>query len=107
LNVAPEYDLKGAARAAREHYPDPNQKQRTIKKNLTVEYEGRLWEIPEGRAYLKALISYGSALHNLMGKSHDAIQQFEEALSADKDDHAVSLSTNVMGLSISNCNGFL
>lgn len=88
--IGSEYDLKGAARAAREHYPDPNQKQREKKINYLVEYEGRLWEIPEGRNYLKAIISYGSALHNLMGKSKDAIEQFEEALTLDKDDHAVS-----------------
>ncbi len=57
-----------------------------------VEYEGRLWEIPEGREYLKALISYGSALHNLMGKSHDAIEKFKEALTLDPVDHTVRQS---------------
>ena len=102
--VAPEYALKGAARVAREHYPDPNYIPPTEAISLFRQLgcdaagnvddkdapPGRLSEHPEGRALLQYMVEYGTFLHNKMGRTRDAVRIFEAMLRYDGVDSLVS-----------------
>ena len=102
--VAPEYALKGAARVAREHYPDPNYVPPPEPINLFKQLgcdpsggiddssapPGRLYEHPEGRALLQYMVEYGTFLHNKMCRTRDAVRIFEAMLRYDGEDNLVS-----------------
>jgi len=99
--IAPEYALKGAARAASEHYQDPNYIPPTEAINLFSQLgchdsetsskpPGDLYSHPEGRVLLRYMIEYGTFLHNKMEKTRDAIRVFNDMLRYDKNDHLVS-----------------
>lgn len=80
--------MKGAARAAAEYYA-PKVEEEPPRPNYLVELKGKLWDVTEGQDYLTAVFEYATALHNLMGKSRDAIALFEEMLELDVEDHLV------------------
>lgn len=84
----PNFDLKGAARAARAHYIPEYVPE--IPKNFMKEHKGDLSVVKEGRDYLSACLEYAVALHKLQGKSRDAIALMDEILKLDKNDHVVS-----------------
>lgn len=63
-----------------------------VKPNLLKDYEGRLWEIPQGRHYLKCYIDYATALYNLQQKHQDAADIYEDLVKLDPLDHVVSSS---------------
>lgn len=79
--------MKGAARPAAEFYAPKVEV--VEKRDLLKEYHSHLWDIPEGQDYLTAMFEYATGLHNLMNKSKDAIQLFEEMLQLDLQDHMV------------------
>lgn len=87
----PNYQLKGAARPALEHYSDPNYEPEPEPIDLLGEYEGRLWEHKEGQILLERLLEYGIGLHNIGQKSKEAIKIFERMLQNDSEDHLVSV----------------
>jgi hypothetical protein len=108
--IAPEYALKGAARAAQEHYQDPNYVPPTEAINLFRQLgceesissdadvpAGNLYSHPEGRVLLRYMIEYGTFLHNKMEKTRDAVKVFQEILRYDKDDHLVRTDGNPEG----------
>ena len=83
------YDLKGAARPARDFYVDPNYQPEPEPINLFDLYSNSIWEHLEGQIYLKMLLEYGIALHNVAQKTKEAIKTFEKILSFDPSDHLV------------------
>lgn len=105
--IAPEYALKGAARAAMSTYQDPNYVPPTEAVNLfhqlgcklpepagskdkdDVAPPGNLYSHPEGRVLLRYMIEYGTFLHNKMENTREAVKVFNELLSYDKQDHLV------------------
>ena len=88
--VDPNFNLKGAARPAREFYVDPNFKEVPEAVDLLETHKGRLWEHEEGKVLLKHMLNYGVALHNIAKKTKDAIAVFEEMLVLDNHDHMLA-----------------
>ncbi len=87
----PLYDLKGAARVAREFYRPPDYKEDVEPVDLIDLHPGTIWNHVEGPILLKAMMELGVALHNIMNRSKDAIKVFKEMLELDSEDHLVSL----------------
>lgn len=85
------YDLKGAARPAREFYVDPNYEEEPEPINLLDLHATSMWNHSEGQILLEKLLDYGIGLHNIAQKSKDAIKIFERILEHDPSDHLVSL----------------
>ena len=90
--IDPAYDLKGAARAAREFYKPPGDVSipgDDEPRNLLQEFAGKIWEAPngEGKILLEKMILYAAGLHNITGQTKHAIKIFYEILEHDPDDH--------------------
>ena len=92
----PAYDLKGAAKAAKEFYPQPGWKEQCDEIDLIEMYAGKMWEHSEGRKLLENMLSYGVALHNLSKKTMDAIKIFKGILVHDPIDHLVRNLSSVI-----------
>lgn len=69
----------------------PDYKPKEPPRNLLVEHHGKLWEVPEGRNYLRAMVEYARALYSIGEKPRDAVQLFQETMVLDQGDHLVSL----------------
>lgn len=87
----PRYELKGAARAAQEHYRPPGYRSPVDPVNLFEKLKHDLWTHPAGNTYLQTMRELGLAYHNIGGKTRDASKIFEEILGLDPDDHQVTL----------------
>lgn len=86
----PHYNLKGAARPAREFYKDPNQVETPDPIDLLEMYSGHMWDHEEGQVLLDCMMKLGLAQHNIAKKPKAAIQTFEEMITLDPFDHTVS-----------------
>ena len=82
----PQYNLKGAARAAREFYPDPKRKPDVPPQDLFETYDGRLWEHEEGRELFSLMCKLAVSQHNLNNYTRDATKTFEQLLALAPDD---------------------
>ena len=89
MAVDPAFDLKGGARVAQEFYRPVGYAAPVEPRNLLEEYRGRMWEHPEGRLLLLAMLDVGLALHNIGSRSKDAVKTFKEILEMDPADHVV------------------
>jgi tetratricopeptide (TPR) repeat protein len=90
--IDPQYDLKGAARIAREHYRPPGYDEEVMNQqpiDLMELYCHDIWAAPdgEGKKLIEAKILYASGLHNVLEKSSDSINAFKEILALDPKDH--------------------
>lgn len=85
----PNYDLKGAARAALDHYKDPKfDYSETVEVNIYDQYvDGKMWNHVEGQNLLQLMLDLGMAWHNVAERSKEAIKTFKQILNLDKDDH--------------------
>ncbi len=86
------YNLKGAARAAREYYKPPGDTSvpgDEEARNLLDEFAGKVWDAPyrEGEALVEKMILYAASLHNVIGHTNHAIKVFYEILDYDPQDH--------------------
>eukprot|EP01039_Chlorochromonas_danica_P004731 gene4731-5181_t len=87
MKIDPLYDLRGAARAARESYPDPNLVNQPQVINYMEQSAGQLWEVPQGSELLTKMKAYSEACISLLGRTLDAIQVLEEMIEYDLQDH--------------------
>ena len=90
--IDPAYDLKGAARVAREFYKPPGDTSVAgddEPRNLLQEFAGKIWEAPdgEGKVLLEKMILYAAGLHNILEQTSHAIKVFYEILEHDPEDH--------------------
>lgn len=90
--IDPAYNLKGAARVAREFYKAPGDTSvpgDEEPRNLMQEYAGNIWNAPnrEGRILLEKMILYAAGLHNITEQTSHAIKVFYEVLEYDPEDH--------------------
>lgn len=86
--VDPHYDLKGPARPAREFYLGKEEEFEPV--DLLDQYDGKLWEHEEGQILLRALLEYGTALHNVGNRTKDAIATFQSMQKQDPGDHLLA-----------------
>ena len=86
----PLYDLKGAARPAREFYPQPGLSFTETTVDIFVQYEGRLSEHAEGLKLLQSMLELGLATHNVSMNTKESISIFRQMLLYDKIDVLVS-----------------
>ena len=92
--VDPKYDLKGAARPARETYVDPNFKGGDpIEEDLLADYHGKMHAHEEGMKLLQYMLEYGKKKHSLLGHTRDAVSIFEEILVLDVSDTDINVNT--------------
>lgn len=84
------YELKGAARVAREFYRPPDYREEAQPVDVFEQLPGKLWEHEEGKKFLIAMMELGVGQHNIAGRSKDAVSTFEEMMQFDKEDHLVS-----------------
>ena len=88
--VDPAFDLKGAARPAREVYcpgADDEYEPVDLLHSLTP---GKLWEHEEGRTLLRATLNLGVALHNVGNRTKEAIRTFQSMQEMDPEDHLLA-----------------
>jgi hypothetical protein len=85
----PSYNLKGAARPAIPFYQDPNFIPETPPIDLMQIYATSMWDHSEGRDLLAKLYELAVALHNVAGKSKDAVDTFKRIFQYDPEDHTV------------------
>ena len=93
--IDPQYDLKGAARVAREFYKDPACKRAQgddIEVDILEKYgsTGRLWEdcpYNEGRHLLEKMLRLAVGLHNVTEDTEAACKVLRRMLAYDKADH--------------------
>ena len=85
--IDPRYDLKGAARAAREFYKDPNYFDDIPNTNLFEDYKQRLYAHEEGRILLQYMMEYGVSLYNNFNHMQSAEALFHEMMELDVEDN--------------------
>ena len=93
--IDPQYDLKGAARVAREYYKDPGDKREKgddVEVDLLELYgsNGRLWRdcpYDEGRVLLTRMLKLAVGLHNITQQTSEACDVLERMISFDSADH--------------------
>lgn len=90
--IDPAYNLKGAARVAREYYKPPGDTSvpgDDEARNLFDEFAGKIWDAPdrEGEILIEKMILYAAALHNVTSQTNHAIKVFYEILDYDPEDH--------------------
>lgn len=88
--VDPAFDLKGAARPAREVYcpgADDEFDPVDLLDSLTP---GKLWEHEEGQSLLRATLNLGVALHNVGNRTKEAIRTFQSMQEMDPADHLLA-----------------
>ena len=85
------YELKGAARVAREFYRPPGYKEEAQPIDVFEQLPGKLWEHEEGKEFLSALLELGVGQHNIANRSKDAVATFKEMIALDHEDHLVSV----------------
>lgn len=87
--IAPEYQLKGAARVARETYQDPNFREADTPENILESMAGKIYQHEEGVKLIQYMMDKGVYQHNKMQHTKDAIKTFEEILTLDTSDPMV------------------
>ena len=85
--IDPNYDLKGAARAAREFYEDPKMIRIPANQNIFELLPGNIYSHDEGKLLLDAMMRLGTSLHTLLSKTKESINVFEEMLELDIEDN--------------------
>ena len=90
--IDPAYNLKGAARVAREHYKAPGDNSVAgdeEARNLIEEFKGNVWAAPdrEGEILLEKMILYAACLHNVTNETNHAVKVFYDVLEHDPTDH--------------------
>lgn len=88
--IDPMYDLKGAARVAREFYRPADYREEVEPVDLLEQYHGKLWSHEDGQKVLSAMMELGVAMHNSLNKGKEAIKIFQEMIELDNEDHLVS-----------------
>lgn len=86
--VDPAYDLKGAARPARDTYCPDDPEVDPV--DLLDLYDGKMWEHTEGQALLRANLNLGVAQHNVGNRTKDAIRTFQSMQALDPADHLLA-----------------
>ena len=101
--INPNYELKGAARVASEHYKDPDYNPPPEPVNLLEQLgcessynsstvsKGMLYSHPEGRVLLSHMMEHATYLHNKMNHTKDAVKIFQEMLRFDSEDNLVRI----------------
>lgn len=82
-----QYELKGAARVAREFYRPPDWQPDPEPVDLLEQYEGKMWAHEEGRLLLKLNLNYALGCHNVGKRTKEAIKTMKEMLRMDPADH--------------------
>lgn len=86
LLIDPRYHLKGAARAAQQHYL-PAQPVQAKPPNLLEEHKGKIGYLPKGKEFLQALVELANLKHSAFKHTKDAVALYNEVLQNDVKDH--------------------
>eukprot|EP01041_Mallomonas_annulata_P005661 gene5661-11423_t len=83
----PAYELKGAARPAREFYQRPDFIPDIEETDLMELHRTSMWSHEEGRVLLEQMLALGVALHNVSKRTKESVDVLSEMISYDPEDN--------------------
>jgi hypothetical protein len=88
------FDLKGAARPARQFYRPPGfegtvEGEGEEPVDLILQFEGKMWDHSEGQKLLQLKLDLAVGLHNVTHRTKEAVFVMAELQSMDPSDHLV------------------